>query len=434
MSKQPTFPSYQAGSGWNTLLPKRLAKTQAPKERHFDAIVIGAGVTGLAAARRIAELEPQARVLLLDASTVGDGSSGRNSGFLINLPHNTGMSGHGSPIEVARKQMALYNTGLAWLKSLIDQHQIDCGWNPVGKYHAAATPDGAARLKSTLQQYQQWGVAYTELGRDALQHRLGTTHYHYGYHSDNNVFVQPAALVRGLADSLPANVQLWEGEPVLSLQQGKPHTVRTATAELTAPRIVIANNGFARRLGFARDRVFTIYTYAGLTEPLDEEELHKLGPAPEWGVIPANRLGTTLRKVAGGRFMVRSSYSYDREEPLAEVRKALQGCYQMRYPQMRSHALPLVWGGVTALTRNGALYFGQVGDGLYISIGCNGAGMLKGSMFGKLLGEMACGQQSPQLADALGFERPSWLPPEPLRRIAVVSTIQYQKYKAGIER
>jgi|GEM_PF-6655265 len=172
----------------------------------------------------------------------------------------------------------------------------------------------------------------------------------------------------------------------------------------------------------------------GLTEPLDEEELQKLGPEPEWGVIPANRLGTTLRKVAGGRFMVRSSYSYDREEPLAEVRKALQGCYQMRYPQMRSHALPLVWGGVTALTRNGALYFGQVGDGLYISIGCNGAGMLKGSMFGKLLGEMACGQQSPQLADALGFERPSWLPPEPLRRIAVVSTIKYQKYKAGIER
>ena len=89
---------------------------------------------------------------------------------------------------------------------------------------------------------------------------------------------------------------------------------------------------------------------------------------------------------------------------------------------------------LTALTRNGALYFGQISRGLYISIGCNGAGMLKGSMFGKLLGEMACGQQSPQLADALGFERPTWLPPEPLRRIAIVSTIQYQKYKAGIER
>ena len=434
MSKHTTFPSYQASSGWNALLPKRQANTTAPTEKHFDAIVIGAGVTGLAAARRIAELEPQSRVLVIDATTVGDGSSGRNSGFLINLPHNTGMSGHGSPIEVARKQIALYNTGLEWLKSLIDQYQIDCGWNPVGKYHAAATTDGASRLKSTLAQYKEWAVPYTELGQEELQQQLGTSHYHYGYHSDNNIFVQPAALVRGLADSLPNNVYLWEGEPVLSLSEGKPHTVQTKTTELTSNRVVIANNGFARKLGFARDRVFTIYTYAGFTEQLGDEELQKLGPAKEWGVIPANRLGTTLRKVSSGRFMVRSAYSYESEQSLSDVQKMLQACYQMRYPNMRSHALPLVWGGVTALTRNGALYFGQVSNGIYISIGCNGAGMLKGSMFGKLLGEMACGHQSPQLADALGFEKPNWLPPEPIRRIAVVSTIQYQKFKAGIER
>ena len=76
MSKHTTFPSYQASSGWNALLPNRQARTTAPTEKHFDAIVIGAGVTGLAAARRIAELEPQSRVLVIDATTVGDGSSG----------------------------------------------------------------------------------------------------------------------------------------------------------------------------------------------------------------------------------------------------------------------------------------------------------------------------------------------------------------------
>lgn len=433
MTTANTFPSYQASSGWNDLLAQRTPKTRGPAEKHFDAIVIGAGVTGLAAARRIAEIEPNSRVLIIDASTIGEGSSGRNSGFLINLPHNTGMSGHGSPVEVAKKQINLYNTGLDWLKSLIDRYQIDCGWNPIGKYHAAATPDGTRRLKEALNQYQDWGVAYRELKQDALEHQLGTSHYQYGYHSDNNIFVQPAAMVRGLADNLPQNVFLWEGEPVIALHEGKPHRVVTRTAELTTKRVVVANNGFARKLGLARDRVFTIYTYAGFTGQLDDEELNKLGPEKEWGVIPANRLGTTLRKVSSGRFMVRSAYSYEREQPLSDVQKLLQVSYQMRYPNMRTHELPFVWGGVTALTRNGALYFGQVSEGVYISIGCNGAGMLKGSMFGKLLGEMACGQQSPQLADALGFEKPSWLPPEPIRRIAVVSAIKYQKYKAGIE-
>lgn len=433
MTTANTFPSYQASSGWNDLLAQRTPKLHAPSEKHFDAIVIGAGVTGLAAARRIAEIEPNSRVLIVDAGTIGEGSSGRNSGFLINLPHNTGMSGHGSPVEVAKKQIALYNTGLDWLKSLIDRYQIDCDWNPIGKYHAAATPDGEKRLKEALNHYQDWGVPYRELKKDALEHQLGTAHYQYGYHSDNNIFVQPAAMVRGLADNLPQNIFLWEGEPVIALHKGKPHRVVTQTAELTTKRVVVANNGFARKLGLARDRVFTIYTYAGFTDQLDDEELNKLGPEKEWGVIPANRLGSTLRKVSSGRLMVRSAYSYEREQPLSHVQKMLQVCYQMRYPNMRTHELPLVWGGVTALTRNGALYFGQVSEGVYISIGCNGAGMLKGSMFGKLLGEMACGQQSPQLADALGFEKPSWLPPEPIRRIAVVSAIKYQKYKAGIE-
>ncbi|HLV28993.1 MAG TPA: FAD-dependent oxidoreductase [Burkholderiaceae bacterium] len=434
MSERRTYPSYRAGSGWNACLSGREARLEPPEARHFGAVVIGAGVTGLAAARRIAELEPETQVLLVDASTIGEGSSGRNSGFLINLPHNTGMSGHGSALDVARKQIRLYDMGLVWLKALIDQHGIDCGWNPVGKYHAAATSDGERRLQATLRQYREWGVAYREFDQDALERALGTRYYRYGYHSNNNVFVQPAALVRGLADHLPSNVHLWEGQPALSLERGKPFKIITAYGQITGDRVVVANNGFASKLGLARDRVFTIYTYAGLTPVLDAEEQAKLGSQAEWGVIPANRLGTTLRRTQSGRFMVRSAYSYEAEQSTERVRAMLQDCYRRRYPNMLSADFEHVWGGVTALTRNGALYFGRVEDGLYVSIGCNGAGMLKGSVFGKLLGEMACGAESPELAEALGFERPSWLPPEPLRRMVVLSAISYQKLRAGKER
>lgn len=429
-----TFPAYQAGAGWNALLPARVPHTHPPSVRSYDVIVIGAGFTGLAAARRIAELRPEATVLVIDATTVGNGSAGRNSGFLINLPHNTGMGGHGSPVEVARKQIRLYDIGLKWLHDLVTTHGIDCGWNPVGKYHAAATPDGEKRLRDTLAQYREWGVSYRELSRDALQSEIGTRYYGYGYHSDNNVFVQPAALVRGLADSLPANVRLWENEPVVSLDGTGPYTVTTATARLRAGQVIVANNGFARKLGLARDRVFTIYTYAAMTPVLPADELARLGPACEWGVIPANRLGTTLRKTLGGRFVVRSAYSYEKERPLAEVSAMLRDAYQRRYPHLASHRFEYVWGGVTALTRNGALYFGEIRKDLFASLGCNGAGVLKGSMFGKLLGEMACGLKSPELTDALGFERPTWLPPEPIRRMAIVSAIQYQKHRAGLER
>lgn len=416
------------------MLPSRHPRTALPKSTVFNTIVIGAGYTGLAAARRLAELEPDKSVLVIDAAPVAESSAGRNSGFLINLPHNTKMGGHTSPLEVARKQIRIYNEGLAWLEQLVRSNNIDCGWNPAGKYHAAATEDGIRNLQATLEQYRDWGVPYTELDSAALAKKLGTRYYRYGYHSASNVFVQPAALIRGLADSLPQNTYLLECEPVVALDGNSPFTVTTVRGVFSAERVILANNGFAKALGVLRDRLITIYTYAGMTPRLPDSELEKLGEEAEWGIIPANRLGTTLRRTQDGRFMVRSAYSYEREQPLEKTKAMLSESFKRRYPHMAFHDFEYLWGGTTALTRNGATFFGLVRTGLYASLGCNGAGVLKGSIYGKLLAEMAAGSQSRLLSDALSLERPTWLPPEPFRRIGVVSAIKYQASRAGLER
>src|SRR5690606_31661246 len=115
---------------------------------------------------------------------------------------------------------------------------------------------------------------------------------------------------------------------------------------------------------------------------------------------PANRLGTTLRKTYGNRFMVRSAYSYEREQSASTVEAMLLDCYRRRYPGLKEHKFEHVWGGVTALTRNGATFFGKVTGNLYASLGCNGAGVLKGTAYGKLLAEMIMGSQSTELSDA----------------------------------
>ena len=73
-------------------------------------------------------------------------------------------------------------------------------------------------------------MAYTELDRDAMREQLGTDYYQFGYHSMNNVFVQPAALIRGLADTLPDNVWLMENNPVDSVDGGGPTSCARATA------------------------------------------------------------------------------------------------------------------------------------------------------------------------------------------------------------
>lgn len=435
MSTKPTYPTYQNRAGWNALLPARYARTVPALKKRYAFVVIGAGYTGVASARRLAELNPDEEILLLEAGQVGEGSSARNSGFLISLPHNTHLSGgHQSPLQVAQKQISIYDAGLSWLHNLVQQHSIECGWKSIGKYHGAATQGGEEQLKRSLDDLRAWNIPIKEMSREELQEKTGTSYYKYGYHTANNVFVQPAALIRGLADHLPSNVILHENTPVIAVENSaKNICITLKQGQIHADKVVLANNGFAKSLGFLESRLITIYTYAGLTPVLSPSEIEKHGPEPEWGLIPANRLGTTLRKFNNERFMLRTAYSYETEQSGALIKTMLQDCYKRRYPHLKSHELELIWGGTTALTRNGATFFGEVSKNLFAVSGCNGAGVLKGSAYGKLLAELIMGSQSKSLSDALSFASPSWLPPEPLRKLAVTAAIKVQKRKAGAE-
>lgn len=429
-----THPIYLSPSGWNAILPLREARTQLPQTRRFKTIVIGAGYTGLAAARRFAQLEADHHVLVIDASTSSEGAAGRNSGFLSRLPNRPRANHHGSTDDAARRQMRIYKQGNEWLRDVVTRHAIDCGWDERSpRFSAAATPVGEQGLKATAKSYGRWDVPCTQYDQDALQQRVGTDYYNYGYQTPYNTFVQPAALIRGLADALPENVHLVEHLAAHRVEEGRTHKVHTAQGVFECDRLIIANNGFARRLGVLRDRLITIYTYAGLTGQLDAVELEKLGGEASWGIIPAHRLGSTLRKTEDGRFMVRSAYSYERELPTDHVRTMLSTLYRNRYPHLRSHDFEHVWGGCTALTRNGGMYFGQIKPGIYASAGCNGAGVLRGSTQGRLLADLACNQDSDVLSDLLKLEGPTWLPPEPIRKISVLSAIAMERRKAGLE-
>ena len=427
----PRLPAYRSTCGWNAILPPREPRTAPPPGATFDSVVIGAGYTGLAAARRLAELRPEEAVLVLDAGTVGENPSGRNAGFIVSVPHNL----PGAAATGGRPaQFDAYAAGMEHLEALVRGLGIDCGWNPADKLYAAATPGGEAALARIMASYRRWGVGFVTMDAAALRRRTGTGYYRSGFASGGNVYVQPAALVRGLADTLPANAWLMEENPVLALEGDGPFRLRTARGTFRARRVLLANNGFAKSLGFLGSRLITIHTYAGLTPVLPAAELARLGEGGEWGVLPASRLGTTLRRTADGRVLVRSAYSYEREGSLETMGAMLSRLYRARWPGLASHAFEHVWSGATALTRNGAAFLGALRPGLFAAAGCNGSGILKGSVNGRLLAELALDRRSAELEATLAMTGPSWMPPEPLRGLAALSAIRYQSFRAGAER
>ncbi len=90
MYRNTSTPADDNGCGWFHLSPRRQPRAAHRGRSEARWVVLGAGFTGLAAARQLALHHPDDEVILVDAQEVGFGASGRNSGFAIDLPHDIG--------------------------------------------------------------------------------------------------------------------------------------------------------------------------------------------------------------------------------------------------------------------------------------------------------------------------------------------------------
>lgn len=412
------------------MLPPRSATAAASGTITARYAIVGAGYTGLAAARRLSELDPDAAIVILEATTVGEGSSGRNSGFISRGDIPGGLT----PSEIARTEATnrCSAEGFDWLEALIERYRIDCGLHRSGRIKAAATADGAASIQSALAIVQKLSIPHALLGPEQMKERIGSAYYRCGLYTEAGHLVQPAALVRGLADALPANVRLFERSPVDSLRDDGKWRLATADAQITADYIILAVNSGIKSFGYLRDRLVTIYTYAAITEPLPPGAGDAFGSMPSWGILSTHRLGTTVRRVGADRLMVRSLYSYERDLSPAKVRAALQDRFRRRYPDLGRIEFEHAWAGTTALTMNGSPFWGRLGDRLYAFAGCNGAGVVKGTVLGKRLAELIM-QRDVEKETLRCYGRASWIAPEPFRTLGfnVVSAIG--RRKAGLE-
>ena len=75
----------------NDLSPRSSIKT-IEKNENCEWLIIGAGYTGLSAARKLGQLYPKQRIILVDAQLAGEGASGRNSGYLVDTTLNDGFT------------------------------------------------------------------------------------------------------------------------------------------------------------------------------------------------------------------------------------------------------------------------------------------------------------------------------------------------------
>ena len=425
-----SYPQYRQANGWNALLPQREDVRSISEDLQCDVAIIGAGYTGIAAARRWAELAPDDEIVIIDSSLVGEGSPGRNSGFLLEVA----LANDANPEQMSRMTQCnrLIGEAMNSICKAVREGGIDCDLERTGTYRAAASKVGAAALRKYREFLQLADLPFEMLDQKALRERLGTGFYAEGIYSPHCYLVQPAALIRGLVNRLPSSISVYENSPALLVRKsGGDWNVQTPEGNLTSRTVILANNAFCRNIGVGNSRLVAIYTYAGITEVLSDDILASLGSEQSWGLLPAHRLGSTLRRTSDGRLLIRSHYGYERESDNTVVGKQLLQLLRNRFPQLNKIGFERVWGGATGFTFNGAPLWGEAKPGLWVSSGCNGGGVVKGTLFGRLLAESANGQDVPDVKALFGAA--SWMPPEPLRKIGFQIVSSIEKYQGRAE-
>ena len=78
--------------GWLKQLPKRKNINVIKEDLKCDYLIIGAGFTGLSAARQLGEIQKNKKIIIIDAQLAGEGASSRNSGYLVDTTLNDGFT------------------------------------------------------------------------------------------------------------------------------------------------------------------------------------------------------------------------------------------------------------------------------------------------------------------------------------------------------
>src|SRR5277367_1512229 len=210
-----------------------------------DVVVVGGGITGLSTALHLAERG--VKVVVLEAEEPGWGASGRNGGQV-----NPGLKLDPDQVErdyghdLGGRMNALAGAAPSVVFDLIKRHGIRCDARQNGTLRAAIRPNAAAQVRASAEQWARRGAPVELLEGKPLEQATGTTRYQLAMLDCRGGDLNPLSFVRGLARAAAgAGAAVHGNSRALGMQNiGGLWQIRTAAGTVSAPRAVLATNGY----------------------------------------------------------------------------------------------------------------------------------------------------------------------------------------------
>lgn len=378
-------PSFYAASG----LP------QPPRPRlqgsiEADAVVIGAGYTGLSTALHLAEAGY--RVVVLEAARVGWGASGRNGGQLVHSYSrdlDVIEARHGT--AAARALGAMAFEGAAIIKERIQRYGIACDFRPGGMF-AAITARQVKQLEHHKALWERFGHRELEmLDAEQSEAEVGTLRYRATLLDRSTGHVHPLRLAQGEAmafESLGGVIH--EDSAVVRIDRGAPAVVHTAEGSVRARFVIVAGNAYLGGLEpQLAARSMPCGTQVIATEPLGDR-FPEILPS-NFCVEDSNFLLDYFRLSADRRLIYGGGVIYGARDP-AHVESIVRPKLLKTFPQLKGIRIDYGWTGNFLLTLSRLPEVGRLAPNIYYSQGCSGHGVTFTHLIGRVLAEAIRGQ------------------------------------------
>jgi glycine/D-amino acid oxidase-like deaminating enzyme len=381
-----------------------------PLPERADIAVIGAGYTGLSAARALAR--NGAKVVVLEAQTIGWGASSRNGGMVLTglkLGARRLIERYGR--ETAQRMFTASLRSIACVERTVQEEGIDCDFSRCGHLEVACKASHFKRFADSVEvMAREFNHSSRIVPKRDLREEIGSDIYHGGLVDEASAGVNPARYVAGLARAaLKAGAALYERTPVEGIEPMTQHAVtgcrvRTARGALWAREVFVATSGYTgRATPSLRRRIIPVGSYIIVTEPLPEELARELSPRNRMIYDSKNylyyyRLTPDRRMLFGGR----AAFFPESPNTLRASERILRRGMLTVYPQLRDVQVEYVWGGTLDFAFDIMPHAGLL-DGLYYALGYAGHGVAMATYLGVKMAEVICGQPDANPFAGLSF-------------------------------
>jgi len=371
------------------------------RPRRVDVAIIGAGFTGLSAARVLGKAGAQTAVL--EANTVGWGASSRNGGMVL-----TGMKldvetlGRRYGMEVTRRMYAASLASIDMVEQIIAEEGIECDFSRCGHLEVACKQahfDSYERSVEIIA--REFNHQLRVVSKQALPSEIGSAIYFGGMVDEVSAGVNPARYVAGLATAAIRNgAQIYEATQVHSLERTSENgtrgfCVRTSRGTLFAANVFAATSGYtSTATPELQKRIVPIGSFIIVTEPLPDSLARELSPRNRMiydskRYLHYYRLTPDHRMLFGGRaaFFPENRSTVRRSAEI--LRREMVGIY----PQLRVTRVEYVWGGTLDFCFDTMPHAGEL-NGIYYAVGYAGHGVAMATYLGAQVAASICGRAS----------------------------------------